>query len=60
MPILGAGHGGMDPTTAFVSLVLALAEAIRYVPGRPLRSATVVLPEVLVRSIQSLYVVLWP
>ena len=43
MPILGAGHGGMDPATAFVSLVLALAEAIRYVPGRPLRSATVVL-----------------
>jgi len=37
MPILGAGHGGMDPATAFVSLVLALAEAIRYVPG-PQRS----------------------
>jgi hypothetical protein len=43
MPILGAGHGGMDPATAFVSLVLALAEAIRYVPGRPLRNATIVL-----------------
>lgn len=43
MPILGAGHGGMDPATAFVSLVLALAEAIRYVPGRPLRSAAIVL-----------------
>jgi hypothetical protein len=43
MPILGAGHGGMDPAMAFVSLVLALAEAIRYVPGRPVRSATIVL-----------------
>ncbi len=43
MPILGAGHGGLDPATAFVSLVLALAEAITYVPGRPLRKATVVL-----------------
>ena len=43
MPILGAGHGGMDSATAFVSLVLALAEAIRYVPGRPVRSATIVL-----------------
>jgi hypothetical protein len=35
--------GGMDSATAFVSLVLALAEAIRYVPGRPVRSATIVL-----------------
>jgi hypothetical protein len=43
MPILGAGHGGMDPATAFVTLVLALAEAIRYVPGRPLRTATVII-----------------
>ena len=43
MPVLGAGHGGMDPATAFVSLVLALAEAIKYAPGRPLRSATVVI-----------------
>lgn len=42
IPILGAGHGGMDPSTAFVVLVLALAEAIRYVPGRPLRSATII------------------
>lgn len=41
-PILGAGHGGMDRSTAFVILVLALSEAIRYVPGRPLRSATIV------------------
>ena len=43
MPILGAGHGGMDAATAFVSLVLALAEAIRYVPGRPLRRVTIVI-----------------
>ncbi len=43
MPTLGAGHRGMDPATAFVSLVLALAEAIRYVPGRPVRNATIIL-----------------
>lgn len=44
MPVLGAGHGGMDPATAFVSLILALAEATRYAPGgRPLRRVTVVL-----------------
>jgi O-acetyl-ADP-ribose deacetylase (regulator of RNase III) len=43
IPLLGAGHGGMDPATAFVTLVLALAEAIRYVPGRPLRTATTVI-----------------
>lgn len=41
-PILGSGHGGMDRSTAFVILVLALADAIRYVPGRPLKSATIV------------------
>ena len=41
-PILGAGHGGIDPSTAFVILVLAFEEAIRYVPGKPLKSATIV------------------
>jgi len=44
MPVLGAGHGGMDPATALVSLLLAIAEAARYAPGgRPLRKVTVVL-----------------
>jgi hypothetical protein len=43
MPVLGAGHGRMDPAAAFVSLLLALAEAARYAPGgRPLKSVTVV------------------
>ena len=44
MPVLGAGHGGMDSTVAFVTLVLALAEAVRYFPGggRPLRKATII------------------
>jgi hypothetical protein len=39
-----AGHGRIDPATAFVSLLLALAEAARYASGgRPLKSATVVI-----------------
>lgn len=43
MPILGAGHGRMDPPLAFVSLLLAVAEAARYAPGgRPLRRVTIV------------------
>jgi hypothetical protein len=42
MPVLGAGHGGMDAATAFVSLVLALAEAVRGTQGRPLRRVTIV------------------
>jgi hypothetical protein len=40
-PILGKGHGGMDSSTAFVILVLALAGAVRSVPSLPLRSATI-------------------
>jgi len=43
MPILGAGHGGIHPAAAFVSLLLALAESARYAPsGKPLKSATVI------------------
>jgi hypothetical protein len=30
MPILGAGHGGIDPPLALVGLLLAVAEAARY------------------------------
>ncbi|WP_146187960.1 hypothetical protein [Acidovorax sp. CF316] len=30
MPVLGAGHGGIDPPLALAGLVLALAEASRY------------------------------
>lgn len=43
MPILGAGHGRIDPPLAFVGLLLALAEAARYGQGgQRLRKATVV------------------
>jgi hypothetical protein len=43
MPILGAGHGRIDPALAFVSLILALAEAARYAPGgQPLKRVTIV------------------
>jgi len=33
MPVLGAGHGGIDPPLAFVGLLLAVAEAARYGQG---------------------------
>lgn len=42
MPILGAGHGQIDPSLAFVSVVLAVAEAIRSAAGRSLRTITIV------------------
>lgn len=43
MPILGAGHGGIDPPLAFVGLLLAVAEAARYGDGvHRLKSVTVV------------------
>ena len=43
MPILGAGHGRIDPALAFVSLLLAVAEALRSTPGgSPIRTVTVV------------------
>lgn len=43
MPVLGAGHGGIDPPLAFVGLVLALAEAARYGQGaQRLKRATIV------------------
>jgi hypothetical protein len=43
MPVLGAGHGGVDPPLAFVGLLLALAEAARYAQGsQRLRKATIV------------------
>jgi len=43
MPVLGAGHGGMDPPLAFVGLLLAIAEAARYGPGaQRLKKVTVV------------------
>jgi hypothetical protein len=34
MPILGAGHGGINPPLALVGLLLAVAEASRYGDGR--------------------------
>jgi hypothetical protein len=43
MPILGAGHGGIDPPLAFVGLLLAVAEAARYGQGgQRLKKATIV------------------
>jgi pimeloyl-ACP methyl ester carboxylesterase/O-acetyl-ADP-ribose deacetylase (regulator of RNase III) len=37
MPVLGAGHGGIDPPLALAGLVLALAEAARYGSDRQSR-----------------------
>ena len=43
MPMLGAGHGGIDPPLAFVGLLLAVAETARYSQGRHhLRRVTIV------------------
>jgi hypothetical protein len=43
MPILGAGHGGIDPPLAFVGLLLAVAEAARYGQGgQHLKRVTIV------------------
>lgn len=43
MPILGAGHGRIEPALAFVSLVLAVAEAVRNAAGgSPLRTVTII------------------
>lgn len=43
MPVLGAGHGGVDPPLAFVGLVLAIAEAARYGQGaQRLKKVTIV------------------
>jgi len=44
MPVLGAGHGGIDSSLAFVGLVLAVAEAARYGQGgQRLRRVTIVI-----------------
>jgi O-acetyl-ADP-ribose deacetylase (regulator of RNase III) len=37
MPVLGAGHGGIDPSLALAGLVLALAEVVRYGTDRQRR-----------------------
>jgi antiphage defense system Thoeris ThsA-like protein len=43
MPVLGSGHGRIDPPLALVGLLLAVAEAARYGQGsQRLRSVTVV------------------
>jgi len=43
MPVLGAGHAGIDPPLAFVGLLLAIAEAARYgYGGRRPRRVTIV------------------
>jgi hypothetical protein len=43
MPVLGAGHGRIDPPLALVGLLLAIAEAARYGQGgQRLRKVTIV------------------
>lgn len=43
MPILGAGHGRIDPPLAFVGLLLAVSEAARYGQGgQRLRKVTII------------------
>jgi hypothetical protein len=43
MPMLGSGHGGVDPPLAFVGLLGALAEATRYAQGsQRLKKVTIV------------------
>jgi hypothetical protein len=43
MPIMGAGHGRIDPPLAFVGLLLAVAEAARYGQGgQRLRGVTII------------------
>jgi hypothetical protein len=42
MPVLGAGHGRIDPPLALVGLLLAVAEAARYGGGPRLRRVTIV------------------
>lgn len=43
MPILGAGHGRIEPPLAFISLAMAVAEALRSTGGgSPLRAVTIV------------------
>lgn len=44
MPLLGSGHGGISAPLAFVSMLLALAEAARYGQGsQRLKRATIIL-----------------
>ncbi|MGC2111025.1 MAG: macro domain-containing protein [Candidatus Korobacteraceae bacterium] len=43
MPVLGSGHGGIDPPLAFIGLLLAIAEAARYGQGgQRLKKVTIV------------------
>lgn len=43
MPIMAAGHAGIDSRLAFVGLLLAIAEAVRFKVGGPrLKRVTVV------------------
>lgn len=43
MPVMGAGHGGIDPPLALVGLLIAIAEAARYGHGsQRLKRVTVV------------------
>lgn len=43
MPVLGAGHGRIDPPLALVGLLLAIAEAARYGQGgQGLRRVTII------------------
>jgi len=43
MPILGSGHGRLDPPLALVGLLLAVAEAVLYGQGgQRLRKVTII------------------
>jgi hypothetical protein len=42
LPVLGAGHGGVNEPLAFVGLLLAIAEAVRLGPGPRLRRVTII------------------
>ena len=43
MPVLGSGHGGVDPPLAFVGLLGAIAEAARYAQGsQRIRKVTII------------------
>ena len=52
MPVLGAGHGRIDPAFAFVGLLLALAEAVQATPGgSPLRIVTIIVFQIDTKSL---------
>ena len=43
MPVMGAGHGGIEPRLALVGLLLAVAEAAQYGPERQRRKKVTII-----------------